>query len=74
MMGAIDIIFQGSFGTRHIKFSALEKGHATAVGQAIHYLSEAEIPLAIALDHKCHAQGIEPVLGYAGIPIEGLTK
>ena len=73
-MGQITIIMNGSFGHRQMDFSAMEKGHAAAVGEAIQYLSRAELFRAIELDHKCHSEGIQPKMGYAGEIIEGLSK
>lgn len=73
-MGMIRIELAGSFGTaRKAEFSALTKGHAAAVAEAIRYLTEEELPKAIQNDHRCHADGIQPSLGYAGERIVGLT-
>lgn len=72
-MGMIRIELKGSFGTpRSSEFSALTKGHAAAVAEAIRYLSEEELPRAIENDHRCHAKGIQPSLGYAGTRVVGL--
>jgi hypothetical protein len=66
-MGAINITLAGSFGNHRSKqFSAMEKGHAAAVSEAIKYLAEVELPKAIENDHRCHADGIEPSAGFAG--------
>lgn len=65
-MGMLTINLQGSFGNASAKFSAMDKGHAAAVAEAIDYLAKVELPKAIANDHRCHAEGIEPAQGFAG--------
>lgn len=63
-MGQITISIRGSFSgdardsTR--TFSAMESGHAAAVGKAIQYLSEEVLPDAIRNDHAAHAEGELP--------------
>jgi hypothetical protein len=54
--------FVGHFGIRSVEesFSALEHGHADAVGRAIEYLSSVVLPRATALDHELHEQGATP--------------
>jgi hypothetical protein len=65
-MGMLTINLQGSFGNGQAKFSAMDKGHAAAVAEAIEYLSRVEMPKAIENDHRCHADGMEPGKGFAG--------
>lgn len=66
-MGVINLSLSGSFGERRMKtFSAMDKGHASAVAEAIQYLAEVEMPKAIENDHRCHKEGLEPEKGFAG--------
>ncbi len=66
-MGVINIEVAGSFpspfgpnSSQTTKcFSAQAGGHAAAIGRAIAFLS-AQLPDAIALDHKLHEQGDRP--------------
>lgn len=59
-MGQLVINLTGSFGTRRATFSAMEGGHAGAVGRAIEYLSGDALPAAIVKDHKLHDEGDRP--------------
>ena len=63
-MGIINIQTSGSFGGSSQSFSAMKNGHADAVAQAIEYLSSKVLPEAIALDHKLHTRGQEPLEGF----------
>lgn len=65
-MGQLVITLQGSFGNATAKFSAQDVGHAAAISEAIEYLARVEMPKAIANDHRCHRDGIEPAQGFAG--------
>lgn len=74
-MGAITVQLVGSFGSPRAKtFSAMDGGHAQAVGEAIQYLAEVELPKAIRNDHECHRDGIEPSQGYGKQGTGILTK
>lgn len=73
-MGYISIEIGGSFqsasrkGTRTgrgSKFSAMDHGHAKAVQEAIAYLADVILPVAIALDHELHDEGEKPRKGFA---------
>jgi hypothetical protein len=67
-MGQITVGLRGSFGNARIKtFSAMSGGHAHAVGEAIRYLAEVELPLAIKNDHECQRDGVEPELGFGNL-------
>ena len=64
-MGQITITIAGSFKTKGTKaFSAMRHGHAQATADAIRYLSEEILPVAIANDHECHEEGIKPDEGF----------
>jgi len=64
-MGVINISVQGSFRKKAEKqFSAMHGGHAQAVSEAIEFLSGELLPDAIAQDHKLHAEGVRPELGF----------
>lgn len=65
-MGMITVTLQGSFSFSTKQFSAQGKGHAFAIAEAIRWLAEEELPKAIVNDHKCHKEGIQPVLGFGG--------
>ena len=61
-MGVINLSIAGSFrrdmqGTK--QFSAMESGHAAALGEAIDYLASL-LPAAIAQDHALQAEGAFP--------------
>lgn len=58
-MGQITIKTEGSFGRSEHQESALEGGHAAAIGRAILYLTRL-LPEAIEDDHKLHAKGQVP--------------
>ena len=59
-MGMIVISTKGSFPKCQQRTeSALEGGHAAAIGRAVKYLT-AMLPDAIALDHKLHDSGDRP--------------
>jgi hypothetical protein len=67
-MGRIVISLAGSFGAaREFEVSAMEEGHAAAVGKAIRYLAEQELPEAIRLDHLAARDGEEPSAGFASM-------
>lgn len=64
-MGMIRIQVLGSFNPNtEKKFSAMSKGHAQAVADAIKYLSEEVLPNAISNDHECHRDGEFPTDGF----------
>jgi ribulose kinase len=59
-MGMIRITINGSFGNKGTKdFSAMEAGHAVALGKAIEYLASL-LPDAIRNDHQCQHEGEYP--------------
>lgn len=58
-MGVVNITLQGSFGRSAHSTSALEGGHAAAIGRAIEFLAQ-QLPRAIELDHKLHTDGERP--------------
>ena len=67
-MGMLTITVNGSFGCPRTKtFSAMKVGHAGAVAEALKYLTEIELPVAIHNDHKCQRDGIEPSEGFGGM-------
>ena len=66
-MGMIVINFKGSFSNCTMSFSAQEQGHAAALAKAIAWMASGPMQDAIANDHRCHAEGIEPKEGFAGI-------
>lgn len=66
-MGMLQITLSGSFGHASAQFSAMDKGHAAAIAEAIEYLVKVEMPKAIRNDHQCHAEGLEPGQGFAGL-------
>ena len=56
-MGVITVITKGSFPKRaQHNETALEGGHAAAIGRTIEYLTEM-LPRAIELDHRLHDGG-----------------
>ena len=63
-MGQITISTNGSFGNDTETFTAVYNGHADAVAQAIEYISKKTLPEAIALDHKLHDEGSQPIRGF----------
>ncbi len=63
-MGVIRIETAGSFPTRRKEFGAIDHGHAHAVADAIRFLSEEVLPEAIERDHKLHAEGASPRMGF----------
>jgi hypothetical protein len=64
-MGMIHITTTGSFKPSHQEsFSAMHGGHAEAVAEAIEFLSSVVLPEAIRLDHKLHAEGEAPSVGF----------
>jgi hypothetical protein len=66
-MGQITITLEGSFGARRTTvFSAQEEGHACCVAKAIAYLATAEMPEAVANDHRAARDDEEPARGFAG--------
>lgn len=66
-MGMIKITVAGSFQEKcgEHKFSAVEFGHAQAVADALHYLTEL-LPWAIAHDHELHDNGQKPKAQFGG--------
>lgn len=67
-MGTITVILDGSFGRRRERqFSAMQHGHAAAVGEALRYLAETELPEAIRNDHRAARDRSEPAEGFAGM-------
>ena len=62
-MGTITIDTYGSFGDKQAEFSAMEHGHAHAVGQAIAYLTEL-LHWSINTDHAIHEDGESPRQGF----------
>jgi len=59
-MGQITIQTKGSFPNPQVhRDTALEGGHAAAIGRAIEYLATL-LPDAIALDHELHDQDNRP--------------
>lgn len=63
-MGMINIRSWGSFPKQERTFSAMERGHAHAVAEAIRFLSEEVLPEAIERDHKLHEEGAKPEMGF----------
>jgi hypothetical protein len=64
-MGQLRIFMTGSFKPNHDKtFSAMHGGHAQAIAEAIEFLSSVVLPEAIQLDHKLHADGHAPNVGF----------
>lgn len=66
-MGRIAIEISGSFknkGTTYI--GARSRGHASAVAEAISYLSEFILPSAIKQDHELHEKGEKPDIEFGG--------
>ncbi len=59
-MGMINIVTAGSFPQRAITFSAIDHGHASAVAEAIKWLSSEVLPEAIRQDHDLHTEGASP--------------
>lgn len=69
-MGMIRIETAGSFGPRtERQFSAMKRGHAQAVAEAIEYLSKEVLPKAIANDHRCHTEAVFPSEGFGDPPV-----
>ena len=65
-MGMIKIETYGSFGgfgNSRVEFSAIEHGHAHAVGQAIAHLTEL-LHWSINTDHAIHEDGESPRQGF----------
>lgn len=58
-MGVVTVTLQGSFGSKLFTSTALEGGHAAALGRAINYLS-LQLPASITLDHALHDQNETP--------------
>lgn len=63
-MGVLNITTGGSFPNRSKQFGAMDHGHAHAVAEAIRWLSEEVLPEAIERDHKLHAEGSTPRMGF----------
>lgn len=63
-MGQLNIKTWGSFPQRDKTFSAMTRGHAHAVSEAIRFLSEEVLPEAIERDHRLHDSGEKPALGF----------
>lgn len=67
-MGMITIEVAGSFKpNKRLTFSAIKYGHASAVANAIQFLSEEVLPRAIENDHRCHATGCEPEVSWGNL-------
>lgn len=73
-MGMISVSIGGSFSSASNKghrvtgskqFSALTHGHAHAVQEAIAFLTNDVLPVAINLDHELHDDGEAPNAGFA---------
>lgn len=64
-MGMIRILVVGSFAP-HLEqdFSAMERGHAAAVAEAIAFLANVVMPKAIAQDHALQGDGHYPSKGF----------
>ena len=69
-MGMVKIDTVGSFGQSTKCFSAMARGHAAAVAEAIKYLSEKVLPAAIANDHQCHLEDAWPHEGFGEPPVQ----
>lgn len=63
-MGQLRIEMWGSFPQQQKTFSAMERGHAHAVSQAIEFLSSEVLPEAIERDHRLHDEGAKPAQGF----------
>ena len=75
-MGFIKINVGGSFNTgsrkghalagheQSVQFGAMTHGHAHAVQEAIAYLTNTVLPVAINLDHELHDDGERPPKGF----------
>jgi len=64
-MGMINIIVEGSFKPNDEEsFCAEDGGHAQAVANAIKYLAEVTMPMAIRQDHDLQTEGHAPVAGW----------
>ena len=69
-MGMLTIQTTGSFGNSIKQFSAMKKGHAHCVREAINHLSSI-LREAINNDHKCHDGGDKPSDGFEAKPEQG---
>lgn len=63
-MGMMQIRTWGSFPANDKTFSAMERGHAHAVAEAIAFLSNVVLPEAIERDHRLHEKGAKPTQGF----------
>lgn len=63
-MGMLRIEAAGSFPRQDRTFSAMDKGHAHAVAEAIKFLSTEVLPEAIERDHRLQSEGSTPRLGF----------
>lgn len=63
-VGVLTIETVGSFPNQRRNFSAIDRGHAHAVAEAIKYLSEDVLPEAIERDHRLHDKGAKPAQGF----------
>ena len=59
-MGMFRIEMAGSFQGIARNFSAMENGHASAVAEAIAWLSGEQMQKAIRQDHDLHERGDKP--------------
>ncbi len=68
-MGMMKINTTGSFQPALDKeFSAMKHGHASAVAEAIEWLSSEVLPLAIEQDHALHSEDAFPEEGFGRGP------
>lgn len=66
-MGIIVIEIKGSFQLKDtISFSAMDRGHASAVARAIRYLADTVLPMAIKQDHQLHSGNYKPAIEFGG--------
>lgn len=65
-MGTLTITTRGSFdgAPQDKRFTAITHGHAHAVAEAIQYLSQDVLPLAIQKDHALHDAEQKPEEGF----------
>lgn len=67
-MGMVKIQIVGSFIQHQNKeFSALKRGHASAIADAIKFLAEDALPKAIKQDVELAKDGATPENGFGGI-------
>ncbi len=75
-MGMISISVQGSFGSSNCtkQFTAMTHGHASAVADAIAFLSGSLLPNAISLDHEIANDGDGPDRGFGSRGVQPNKK